>query len=355
MYRFLCINPGSTSTKIAVFDDEKEVFTETLRHTNEELAPFNKNTDQYEFRTKVIREVFNSKGIDASSLSAIVGRGGLLKPIPSGVYRVNEAMLKDLKEGVQGDHASNLGGLVANNLAEKLGIPAFIVDPVVVDELQDVARISGLKEVPRVSIFHALNQKAIARKAAAKLGKPYEECNLIVTHLGGGTTVGAHKLGKVIDVNDGINGEGPFTPERTGLIAALPLLKMAFSGDYTHDQMKKMIKGNGGIVSLLGTNSCLEVEQRIEKGDKEAKLVYDAMSYQVAKEIGSMAAVLEGNVDAVVITGGVAKGPDVVNYIEKMVKFIAPVMVFAGEDEMAALAGGGYRAMSGKSEIKEYK
>jgi butyrate kinase len=339
---------------MAVYENETLLFEDTLRHSNEELAPFEKNTDQYEFRTKVIREAFNSHKLDASTLSAIVGRGGLLQPIPSGVYRVNDIMLKHLKEGLQGDHASNLGGLIAATLAEKLQIPAYIVDPVVVDELDDVARISGLKEVPRVSIFHALNQKAIARHAASDMGVKYEDKNFIVAHLGGGTTVGAHRRGRVVDVNDGINGEGPFTPERTGLVAALPLLKMAFSGEYTHDQMKKMIKGNGGLVSLLGTNSCLDVETRIAEGDKEAALVYDAMSYQIAKEIGAMAAVLEGDVDGIIITGGVARGKQVVEYIEKKVKFIAPVMVYAGEDEMSALNAGGLRVLRGDVKEKHY-
>ncbi len=354
-HRLLCINPGSTSTKIAVFEDEREVFVENLSHSNEELSPFKSINDQYEFRAEVVRRTLEARKIDMKSLSAIVGRGGLVDPIPSGCYRVNAKMLHDLRHSKMGEHASNLGGMIAHAIAEKLGIPAFIVDPVVVDELEPVARISGLKEIPRVSIFHALNQKAVARRAARHLGKPYEQCNLIICHMGGGTTVGAHRGGRVIDVNDGINGEGPFTPERTGQIPALPLLKMAFSGKYTHDQLKKMIKGNGGLVSLLGTNSCLEVEKRIEAGDREAKLVYEAMAYQVAKEIGAMAAVLEGKVDAIVLTGGVAYGKSVVEYIERHVKFIAPVFALPGGDEMAALATGALPVLRGEAEAKKYK
>lgn len=352
--RLLCINPGSTSTKIAVFEGEKEILTQNLSHSNEELAPFASINDQYEFRAEVVSRTLKEKSFDPATLSCVVGRGGLCEPIPGGCYTVNEKLLHDLRHSRMGEHASNLGGMIAHAIAAKLGIPAFIVDPVVVDELEDVARVSGLKEIPRVSIFHALNQKAVARRAARQFGKPYEELNLILCHMGGGTTVGAHRGGRVIDVNDGINGEGPFTPERTGQVPALPLLKMAFSGKYTHDQLKKMIKGSGGLVSLLGTNSCIEVEKRIEAGDAEAKLVYDAMAYQVAKEIGAMAAVLEGKVDAIILTGGVAHGRSFCETIERHVKFIAPVYVLPGGDEMAALAGGALPVMLGQAKAKTY-
>lgn len=353
--RLLCINPGSTSTKIAVFEDETELFTENLSHSNEELAPFASINDQYEFRAEVVRRTLAARSFDPASLSAVVGRGGLVDPIPGGCYEVNDAMLHDLRHSRMGEHASNLGGMIAHAIAAKLGVPSFIVDPVVVDELHDVARVSGLKEIPRVSIFHALNQKAVARRAARKFNKRYEDLNLIICHMGGGTTVGAHRGGRVVDVNDGINGEGPFTPERTGQVPALPLLKMAFSGKYTHDQLKKMIKGSGGLVSLLGTNSCIEVEKRIEAGDAEAKLVYEAMAYQVAKEIGAMAAVLEGKVDAIILTGGVAHSAFVLDTIERHVKFIAPVYSLPGGDEMAALAGGALPVLRGEAKAKKYK
>ena len=354
-FRILCVNPGSTSTKIALFDGPKPVFVEELSHSEKELAPFHKIADQFQFRVDAIEKVLRKKKLDLATLSAIVGRGGLIMPIPSGVYGVNELMLEHLKDPPLGEHASNLGALIAHEISRRLDLPAYIVDPVVVDELDDVARISGLKEIPRVSIFHALNQKAIARQAAAKLKKPYEKLNLIIAHLGGGITVGSHRKGRIVEVNDGVNGEGPFTPERTGMIPAIPLLRMAFSGNYTHDQLKKMIKGKGGLVSLLGTNSCLEVEKRIAAGDAWAKTVYDAMFYQLAKEIGAAAAVLEGKVDAVILTGGVAKSKYGVDAVKRRVRFIAPVLVYPGGDEMAALAGGVLPVLQGKTRAKEYK
>ncbi|MCQ1531506.1 butyrate kinase [Lutispora saccharofermentans] len=355
IYRLLIINPGSTSTKIAIYDNEKPVFEETLRHSNDELAPYAAIYDQHEFRKNVILDTLNAKGINITKLSAVVGRGGLLKPMEGGTYVVNEAMLKDLKVGVMGQHASNLGGIIAHEIASSLHIPAYIVDPVVVDELEDVARISGMPEIPRVSIVHALNQKAVARRASKDLGKAYDEVNLIVAHMGGGISVGAHKKGRIVEVNNALDGEGPMSPERAGTLSVVGLAKLCFSGKYTLDEMKKKIVGKGGLVAHLGTNDGREVVKRIEAGDKHAELIYYAMAYQVAKEIGSCAAVLEGKVDAICLTGGLAYDKLLTGWIKEKVEFIAKVLFYPGEDEMIALAQGGLRILRKEEEAKEYK
>ncbi len=353
--RILTINPGSTSTKIAIFDDEKPVFEEVLRHSSEEIGQFEKIFDQYEFRKKVILETLNEKGINLTKLAAVVGRGGLLKPIPGGTYLADEKMLDDLKVGVLGEHASNLGGVLAYEIAEQLNIEAFIVDPVVVDEMNHIARISGMPEIKRKSILHALNQKAVARRAAEEIGKPYNDLNLIVTHLGGGISVGAHKKGRVIDVNNALDGEGPFSPERSGGLPVGDLVKLCFSGKYTQDEIKKLIKGNGGLVAYLGTNDGREVVKMIEDGNKHAEVVYKAMAYQVAKEIGSCSAVLKGKIDAIVLTGGLAYDKMFIKWISDSVDFISKVLVYPGEDEMIALAQGGLRVLNGEEEAKRYE
>ncbi|WP_353097516.1 butyrate kinase [Tissierella praeacuta] len=355
MTRLLIINPGSTSTKIAVFDDEKSIFEETLRHSVEEISAFNKIYDQYEFRKNIIVEVLKKNNISIDSLDGVIGRGGLLKPIEGGTYEVNDTMLEDLKIGYLGEHASNLGGIIAYEIAKEINKKSFIVDPVVVDEMQDVARVSGLKEIERKSIFHALNQKAVARRHANKIGKKYEELNLIVAHLGGGVSVGAHNKGKVIDVANALDGEGPFSPERSGSLPVGDLVKLCYSGKYSLDEMKKMIKGNGGIVSYLNTNDAREVGQRIKNGDEYAELIYKAMAYQVAKEIGSCAAILKGKVDGILITGGIAYDKDFTSWVEERVKFISDVTVYPGEDELMALAEGGLRVLRGEEEAKLYK
>lgn len=355
VYRLLTINPGSTSTKIAIYDNEKPVLVETIRHSTEELAPYGSIFEQYEFRKNVILETLNEKGINITKLNAVVGRGGLLKPIPGGTYAVNQAMIKDLEKGVLGEHASNLGGMIANEIASQLNIPSFIVDPVVVDEMEDVARISGMPEIERKSIFHALNQKAVARRAAKDMGKEYNQVNFIVAHLGGGISVGAHQKGRVIDVNNALDGEGPFSPERSGGLPVGDLAKLCFSGKYSHGEIKKMITGKGGLVAYLGTNDGRDVTKMISEGNKEAELVFEAMAYQVAKEIGSCAAVLSGNVDAILITGGLAYGETLVNWIKKRVEFISQVLVYPGEDEMIALAEGGLRVLRGEEKAQEYK
>lgn len=353
-YRMLIINPGSTSTKIAVYDGEAMVFEETLRHDVDVLSKFGGIIQQMDFRKDIILDALGRNSIDKKTISAVVGRGGLLKPIEGGTYEVNEEMLKDLRISERGWHASNLGGLIAHEIAKEIGGRAFIVDPVVVDELQDVARISGLKGIERVSIFHALNQKAVARRYAMSIGRKYEELNLIVVHLGGGISVGAHKKGRVIDVPNALNGEGPFSPERAGGLPIWDLVELCFSGIYTKDDLKKMIVGNGGIVSYLGTNDAREVVKKIENGDEYAKLVYQAMAYQVAKEVGASSAVLKGDVDQIIITGGIAYDKMFVGWLEEMVGFISGVTVYPGEDELKALAEGGLRVLSGEEEPRVY-
>lgn len=355
MFRMLVINPGSTSTKIAVFDDLNPVFVETLRHSSEELAPYNTIFEQYEFRKNVILNALKEKNVPIESLNAVVGRGGLLKPIEGGTYNVNEKMIEDLKIGVQGQHASNLGGVIAYEIAKSVNIPAFIVDPVVVDEMDEIARISGMPEIQRKSIFHALNQKAVAKRYAKEHGKKYEELNLIVAHLGGGISVGAHRKGRVVDVNNALDGEGPFSPERTGSLPVGDLVKLCFSGKYTLDEIKKKITGKGGLMAYFGTNDARDVEKMMNEGNKEAELVYKAMAYQVAKEIGMCATVLKGEVDAIILTGGLAYGKTFVEWIKERISFIAPVVVYPGEDEMLALAEGALRVLRGEEIAKEYK
>lgn len=354
-YRILTINPGSTSTKIAIFDNEKPVFEETLRHSSDEIGKYDTIFDQYEFRKNVILETLNDNGMNLTKLDAVVGRGGLLKPIAGGTYKVDDNMLDDLKVGVLGAHASNLGGVIAYEIAGQLNIPSYIVDPVVVDEMHDLARISGMPEIERKSIFHALNQKAVARRAAQEAGKKYEEMNYIVAHLGGGVSVGAHEKGKVIDVANALDGEGPFSPERSGGLPVGDLAKLCFSGKYTLAEIKKKITGNGGLVAYLGTNDGRDVVKMIEGGDQKAEVVYKAMAYQVAKEIGACAAVLKGKVDAILVTGGIAYDKMFVQWIKDSVAFIADVKVYPGEDEMIALAEGGLRVLRGEEEAKSYK
>lgn len=352
-HRLLIINPGSTSTKIAVFENETQVMEETLRHTDEELAPYATILDQYTFRKNVILTALEAQDIDLEELDAVVGRGGLLKPMEGGTYRVDERVLADLKSAVMGSHASNLGALIANEIAEQYQIPAYIVDPVVVDELEDLARISGMPEIQRISIVHALNQKAVARRAAKEAGKHYAEMNLIVAHLGGGISVGAHKKGRIVDVNNAL-GDGPFTPERTGGLPTDQLAKLCYSGQYTLEEMKKKLVGKGGLVAYLGTSDGREISRRIQEGDSYAEQIYQAMAYQVAKEIGAAAAVLEGDVDAILLTGGLAYDALLMGWIKKRVNFISPVILYPGEEEMKALAEGGLRVLSGEEQAKEY-
>jgi butyrate kinase len=353
-YKLLIINPGSTSTKIGVYEDETPILVETLRHSSDEINKYASVLDQYQFREDVILKVLKKKNFDIKTLDAVVGRGGLLKPIESGTYEVDDAMIGDLKGSIRGEHASNLGGIIASEIGKSLNIPAFIVDPVVVDELQDLARISGLPEIERTSIFHALNQKAVAKRYAKEIGKKYEELNLIVVHMGGGVSVGAHKAGKVIDVNNALDGEGPFSPERAGGLPVGSLIKMCYSGKYTLEEMKKKITGKGGMVAYLNTNDFIEVEKKALAEEKDYKLIFDAFIYQVAKEIGKCAAVLSGKVDAIILTGGIAYSKPVDAGIKDMVSFIAPLIIYPGEDELLALAQGGLRVLKGEEKARVY-
>jgi butyrate kinase len=353
-YRLLIINPGSTSTKISVFEDEKEIFGETLRHSAEEIGKFKHIIDQLNFRTEVILKTLKNNNINIEELDATVGRGGLLQPIPSGTYHVNDRMLKELKEGEQGEHASNLGAIIANEIGESICKPAFIVDPVGVDEMENIAKISGVPELPRKSFFHALNQKAVAKKYAKENCEKYEDIKVIVAHMGGGVSVGVHKNGRVIDVNNTIDGDGPFSPERSGSVPIGDLVRICFSGRYTQEEVLKKIIGKGGFVAYLGTNDGRDVENAVLEGDKTAKLIHDAMGYQIAKEIGAAAVVLNGQVDAIILTGGMAYGKPMVSLICEKVSFIAPVIVYPGEDEMLALAQGVIRVLNGEENAKEY-
>lgn len=350
----LTINPGSTSTKIAVFNREIPILTETIRHSTNELNKFDRITDQYDFRKNIVINRLKESYIDLSKVDCIVGRGGLIRPIPSGVYEINAQMEEDLHANLLGEHASNLSGLIASNIAQEIGTKAYIADPVVVDELEDIARYSGHPALERQSIFHALNQKAIARLHSKSMGKKYEELNLIVVHLGGGITVGAHCKGRVIDVNDGLNGEGPFSPERSGGLTAFNVAKLCFSGEYSLSDIKKMIMGHGGLVAYLGSNSVKDIVDKIESGDVKAKNVLDAMTYQVSKEIGAMSVVLKGKVDAILLTGGIAYSQYVTDMIKDRTDFIADVTVYPGENEMKSLALNGLRVLTGEVEVSVY-
>jgi len=353
--RILAINPGSTSTKIAVYQGDKSVFLKNIKHSNEELAQFKNISDQFEFRKDIILKELVDAEILIDLIEAVVGRGGLVKPIESGVYLVDEKLKEDLRVGVLGEHASNLGGLIADNIAQSLpNAKAYIADPVVVDEMVDVARVSGHPDFERMSIFHALNQKAVSRAFALSVDKNYEDLNIIVAHLGGGISVGAHLKGRVIDVNNALDGEGPFSPERSGTLPAGALAKLCFSGKVSLDDLKKMIKGEGGLVAHMGTNDAYEIELKAKDGDAKAQLIQDAMAYQVGKSIGALSATLKGEVDGIILTGGIAHNTDLVNYVKEMVSFVAPVVVYPGEDEMKALAMNGYMVLRDEVVPKRY-
>ncbi len=354
-YKLLIINPGSISTKIGIFENERELFQETIRHTNEELKKYNTIFDQFQFRKDLILNVLKEKNFDIKILNAVVGRGGMLKPVEGGTYVVNDIMVEDLKIGVQGPHASNLGGILARVIGDKLGIPSYIVDPVVTDELADVARLSGVLEIPRKSKFHALNQKAVAKRYGKEIGKGYENLNLVVVHMGGGVSVGAHKNGKVVDVNNALDGDGPFSPERAGTVPAGDLIKMCFSGKYSQDEVYSKVVGKGGFVGYLNTNDVKEIIDKMEDGDKENEKVYKAFLYQTTKAVGEMAAVLNGKVDQILLTGGIAYSPTLVPDLKSNIEWISDVTVYPGEDELLALAQGAMRVLSGEEEVKEYK
>ncbi len=356
MHRILAINPGSTSTKFAVYYDEECILNKTIKHSFDELLGYDNIIDQFDFRKGLIIDALVEEGISVDSIKYIIGRGGLTYPLRSGVYRVNNLMLEHVREGVMGQHASNLGPMLADYIALQIpGAKAFIADPVVTDEMEPVARISGHSKFERRSIFHALNQKAVARIHSRKIGKTYEQLNLIVVHLGGGISVGAHKKGKVVDVNNALDGEGPLSPERSGTVPAGQLIDLCFEGKYSIDQIKRMITGEGGYVSYLGTNNAREVEQLAKEGNEKAKLIQEALFYQVSKMIGEMAVVLEGKVDAVLLTGGIAHNKGLVEYVKMKTEFIAKVYTYPGEDELEALSMNALRVARGELMAQEYR
>jgi len=350
----LAINPGSTSTKIAWFTGNDCAWQETVNHDPGEISAFEKVADQYEFRMKTIADAAKSHGSGLDSLDAEVGRGGLLAPIPGGTYRVDDDLISDLRRGKPWEHASNLGGIIAEAIAGPRSIPAFIVDPVAVDELDDISRLSGLPELPKRSLGHALNVKATVRRAAADLKRPWDELDVIVAHLGGGITVCPHMHGRMIDTNNA-NEFGPFSPERAGGLPAGDLARLCFRGDFTMLDLRKRLVGNGGLKAYLGTSDMREVSARVKEGDEEAALVYRAMALQISKEIGACSAALFGKVDAILLTGGVAHDSVFVGLIASRVQWIAPVLVYPGEDEMRALAEGALRVLSGEEEPLIYK
>lgn len=356
MKKILAINPGATSTKVAIFNGNEQIFLKNIKHSTEELSQFKTIADQYEFRKNVILSTLEAENVDLHEIAIVMGRGGLVKPLKSGVYKINDLMIEHLKMGYSGQHACNLGGLIADSIAKSIGLDAaYIADPVMVDEMQDIARITGHPDFVRQSIFHALNHKAIARMYAKEHNKRYEDLNLIVVHMGGGVSVGAHRKGLVIDVNQALDGEGPFSPERSGTLPMNQFLKACFSGKYTKEDMQKMLVGKGGYVGYFGSNDAYAVEKAAIAGDPKAELLEEAFAYQVAKQIGENAVVLKGQVDAIVLTGGIAYGKPVVNRIKKYVEWIAPVAVYPGEDEMAAMALNANMILNNEIEVQNYE
>ncbi|MFC1568858.1 butyrate kinase [bacterium] len=350
----LVINPGSTSTKLSMFENQNEIYTETIHHDTDSLNSFSSIMDQQSFRYAIVKDFLVRNNIQIHKLSAVVGRGGLLKPIPSGTYRVNTIMIQDLKLATYGEHACNLGAILGDAISQEVHCPAYIVDPVVVDEMNPIARYSGHPMIQRKSIFHALNQKAVARQAANQLGKPYQDCQFIVAHLGGGISIGAHVKGQVVDVNNALDGEGPFSPERAGGVPAGDLISLCYSEQFDEKTIRKSLVGKGGLIAYIGTHDLREIQKKIEQGEPNVELVLKAMVYQICKEIGAMAAVMHGQIDAIVITGGIAYSNECVEAIKKQVSWISPIIVIPGEAEMDALAQGTFRVITGEEKEKEY-
>ncbi len=353
-YRILVINPGSTSTKISLFRDLEEVIKATYHHSSQDLAVFDHVIDQESYRYTFLQQFLEEHEIEPESIDAYIGRGGLLKPVEGGVYRVTDDMIRILRHAAYGEHASNLGALLVCRMSETYHKPSFIANPVVVDELSDLARVSGIPEISRRSIFHALNQKSAAVSAAKELKREYESLNLIVVHMGGGISVGAHDHGRVVDVNNALDGDGPFSPERSGSLPAWDLVNLVATGRYKPEELHRRICGKGGLFAYCGTHDVRKVLKRAEKGDEQAAFYHEAMVYQIAKEAGAMAAVFSGNVDAVVLTGGIAQSEPTVKLLKERIAYIAPIIVIAGEREMHALAENALRALQGSRDVKEY-
>lgn len=352
--KILIVNPGSTSTKIGVFTEGKMMVNQSVKHDDAELRKFPTIWDQYDFRRDAIFKVLAENNLSMGEMDAIACRGGNVRPLPGGIYRVCPKMIEDMKSGIYGGHPINVGGLVAFDLGNQFNIPVLTADPPMTDELCTSARYSGIPQISRQSSFHALNQKATARKVAAELGKKYDEMNMVVAHLGGGISVGAHRRGKIIDVNNALDGDGPFSPERAGSLPAGDLVKLCFSGEYTKNEVLKLLTGKGGLFAYLGTTDAIEIEKRIADGDQKAAEAYEAMIYQVAKEIGACAAVLEGEVDVIALTGSLAYSKVLLKSLQKKISFIAPVLLNPGENEMEALADAAMRYFRNEEALSVY-
>lgn len=354
IYKILAINPGSTSTKMGFFENEDSISELVIRHKKAELDACDTLIEQKPLREKYIYDFMNDIGCSFKEVDAVVSRGGIIHPLESGTYEVNDLMYSDLKSNVAQLHASALGGMLAYEIGKKENIPSYVVDPVVVDEMDTRARLTGMPGIERKSAFHALNQKAVARKYAKDMGEAYENCRVIVAHMGGGISVGAHRYGRVVDVNDALYGEGPFSPERTGTLPLVGLIRMCFSGNYTEKEVLELVTTKGGMLAYLGTNDLKACEKMIMEGDEFAALVLETMAYQISKEIGALTAVLEGRVDAILLTGGLAYSNRLTGEIKHRLDTIAPVLTYPGEMEMMALAEGAYRVLSGQEILKEY-
>lgn len=350
--RILVINPGSTSTKVAVYDNEKQLWSENVYHSAEELSRFSHVNEQHDFRKELIIKTLHAAGFSLQ-FDAVIGRGGLLKPTQGGVYLVNEKIKYDLLNSRM-EHASNLGAIIADEIAKGCGCPAYIADPVVTDEMCDLARVTGMPEISRISIFHALNSRAVSRKYAASIGRKYDDLNLIVAHLGGGISIGAHSKGRVVDVNNALDGDGPFSPERSGSIPTRQLVDLCFSGKYSYDDIRKMINGHGGLYAHLGTTDARSIVAEIKSGNRHAYNVLHAMAYNIAKSIGSMHVALKQKTDAIIMTGGMANNDYVVKEILSWIEGLAPIVIVPGEDEMGALAMNALGALNGELELQEY-
>lgn len=354
MFKILAINPGSTSTKIGIYEDEKPVLIETLRHSVDDLKDYHKVVEQVPYRLDLIEKLFKEKNININSFDAIVARGGLIDSLPcGGTYEINDKMLNDLLNAKNGDHASNLGGILARNIGDRIGVKSYTVDPTVVDEMFEFAKYSGCPELPRYSKFHVLNQKAVAKRYAKENGKKYEDVNVIVCHMGGGISVGAHLHGKVVDVNNTLDGEGPFTPERTGTLPTGDLVKLCYSGKYTFEEMYQKVMGKGGLVAYCGTNSFRDVQEQADK-DPKVKSIVNGFVYDISKFIGAMSIALKGKVDAIILTGGIAYNKETTDAISEYVKHIAPVVIYPGEDELLSLVQGTLRVLNKEEELNNY-
>ena len=352
-YKILAINPGSTSTKIAYYEDKEKIFSESIDHDHKELDKFEKITDQFELRKNLIVDVMNKHNINQQELSAVVARGGLIVPLKAGGYIVTEDMKKRIINGPIIPHASNLGALIADAIANPLGIPAYIYDAVSSDEMDDFAKITGIPEIKRESLCHVLNSKAMARKVGELIGKSYEECNFIVAHLGGGISISAHRKGQICDLI--ADDCGTFSPERAGTAPLVQMVDLCYSGKYTHKEMQKKVRGNGGLKALLNTSDTREVQRMISSGDKYAEKVYHAMAYQIAKGIAQLSVAFKGSIDGIILTGGVAYSEILTNWIKEYVSFLASIYIQPGENELESLAFGAFRILNGEEEAISYK